>query len=171
MAHDIKNDEGTLVATQGDLAVAQRADDGQTRSSRRGKATRFLMRISGAVAVVASVALGGCVAHEGDEALLEDALSEEEDVAEAEEALIGYALVQCNSGWPGTRGCSKTITSPTNIIPGSIEVYIDGHNGAISYAAVQTANKTIKLTASIHEGDAFNPGKNNTKFVVLWQRQ
>ncbi|KYF54337.1 hypothetical protein BE08_12900 [Sorangium cellulosum] len=127
------------------------------------------------------MALAGCIAQEGDEALGDEALSDEalvdealsdEAVGEAEQALsIGISPVTCNSGWPGTRGCFKRIVSATDIIPGSVTVQVDGHNGAIGFSASQTGTRVIEFSASIHEGDAFNPGKNTTKFIVAWLRQ
>ncbi|MGK3990069.1 hypothetical protein WME99_43905 [Sorangium sp. So ce136] len=137
---------------------------------------RFLVKSSGAIAVFASMALAGCIAEEGDEALSDEALSEQplgdEVTGEAEQALaIGLQSVTCNSGWPGTRGCFRQLVSATNIVPGTVTVQVDGHNGAIGYSASQSGPRTIDFTASIREGDAFNPGANTTKFLVAWMRQ
>ncbi|MGK3966832.1 hypothetical protein WMF38_21980 [Sorangium sp. So ce118] len=137
---------------------------------------RFLVRSSGAIAVLASMALAGCVAQEGDEALSDEALSDEalsdEATGEAEQALaIGLQSVTCNSGWPGTRGCFRQFVSATDIVPGTVTVQVDGHNGAVGYTASQSGVRTINFSASIREGDAFNPGANTTKFIVAWLRQ
>jgi hypothetical protein len=177
MTRDIESNKGTLLEGQETPTVARPNDDRRARSSsNKGSGTRFLMKISGAIAVLASMALAGCIAQEGDEALSDEALSDEalsdEAVGEAEQALkIGLASVTCNSGWPGTRGCFRQITSATDIVPGTITVEVDGHNGAIGYSVSQVAARTIEFSASIHEGDAFNPGKNTTKFIVAWLRQ
>ncbi|KYF75260.1 hypothetical protein BE18_52010 [Sorangium cellulosum] len=129
-----------------------------------------------AIAVLSSMALAGCVAQEGDEALSDEALSDEalsdEAVGEAEQALqIGLTTVKCNSGWPGTRGCFTQLVSATDIVPGSITVQIDGHNGAVGYSASQSGARLINFSASIREGNAFDPGANTTKFIVAWLRQ
>ncbi|WP_437605011.1 hypothetical protein WMF20_27920 [Sorangium sp. So ce834] len=128
------------------------------------------------IAVLSSMALAGCVAQEADEALSDEALSDEalsdEGVGEAEQALqIALSSVTCNSGWPGTRGCFTQLVSATDIVPGTITVQIDGHNGAVGYSASQSGARTINFSASIREGDAFNPGANTTKFIVAWLRQ
>ncbi|AUX44994.1 uncharacterized protein SOCE26_064730 [Sorangium cellulosum] len=181
MTNHIKSEENTLVECQENIAVAQPGDERRARSSGKGRGMKFLMKISGAVAVLASMALAGCVAQEGDEALSDEALSDEalsdealsdEAVGEAEQALqIGLTSVTCNSGWPGTRGCFWRLGSATDIVPGSITVQIEGHNGALGYSASQSGPRTIDFSASVREGDAFNPGKNTTKFLVAWFRQ
>jgi hypothetical protein len=169
MTHDIKSAQGTLLEGQDGCTAARPEDDRRDRSS--GKGRRFLTKLSGMIAVLASMALAGCIAQEGDEALSDEDLSEE-TVEEAEQALqIGLTSVTCNSGWPGTRGCFKKITSATNIVAGTITVQVDGHNGAVGFSASQTGPKTIEFSASIREGDAFNPGANTTKFLVAWMRQ
>ncbi|WP_437977036.1 hypothetical protein WMF11_08025 [Sorangium sp. So ce295] len=169
MTHDIKSAQGTLPEGQDDCTAARPEDDRRARSG--GKGRRVLAKLGGMIAVLASMALAGCIAQEGDEALSDEDLSEE-TVEEAEQALqIGLTSVTCNSGWPGTRGCFKTITSATNIVAGTITVQVDGHNGAVGFSASQTGPKTIQFSASIREGDAFNPGANTTKFLVAWMRQ
>jgi hypothetical protein len=129
------------------------------------------MKISGVVAVLSSMALAGCVAQEGDEALSDEALSDEA-VGEAEQALqIGLSSVTCNSGWPGTRGCFAQLVSATDVVPSTITVQIDGHNGALGFSASKSGARSINFSASIREGDAFNPGTNTTKFLVAWLRE
>lgn len=83
---------------------------------------------------------------------------------------IGHTSVTCNSGWPGTRGCYWRIESATDIVPGSIQVEIDGHNGEIGHSAVQVGPRAIDFTASVHEGNAFGPGDNTTRYDVFWLR-
>jgi hypothetical protein len=78
--------------------------------------------------------------------------------------------VTCNSGWPGTRGCSWKFSSPSAIVPGTITVQINGNNGEIGHAAAQLDSFNIAFTASVNEGDAFNPGKNTTSYTVVWLR-
>lgn len=177
MTHNIKSEDDTLLECQDNLAVSRHNDGRRDRSSGKGRSMKFLMKLSGALVVLASMALAGCIAQEGDEALSDEALSgdealSDEDVGEAEQALqIGLTSVTCSSGWPGTRGCFKRISSATDIVPGSITVQIDGHNGAIGFSASQSGTRTIDFSASIREGDAFNPGANTTKFLVAWFRQ
>lgn len=176
MTHDIKGGKDVLAECQENLTVAQPSNGRRARSSGVGRGAKLLRKLTGAIAIFASMALAGCIAEVDDGALDEEALDEEalseEAVGEAEQALvIAHEFVTCNSGWPGTRGCYKRINSPTNIYSGSISVSIIGHNGAIGYSAVQVGTRVIDFTASIHEGDMFNPGKNTTKFLVEWIRQ
>jgi hypothetical protein len=83
---------------------------------------------------------------------------------------IEIRTVTCNSGWPGTRGCSWRFSSASAITPGSITVAINGHNGEIGHTLSQIDAFTIDFTASVNEGDAFNPGKNTTSYTVAWLR-
>ncbi|MGK4003606.1 hypothetical protein WMF31_13330 [Sorangium sp. So ce1036] len=171
MTHDIKGGKDALLECQENLTVARPSDGRRARSSGGGRGAKLLRKLTGAIAILASMALAGCIAQEGDEALGDEALSDEA-VGEAEQALgIGISSVTCNSGWPGTRGCFRQIASPTNIVPGSITVQIDGHNGAVGYSASQSGDRIIDFSATINEGDMFNPGKNTTKFIVAWLRQ
>jgi hypothetical protein len=118
---------------------------------------RFFMKISGVIAVSTSLALAGCMAQGSDEPLGETAQAFE----------LGLVPVTCNSGWPGSRGCFQRIGDGREIIPGTVTVKIDGHNGSQGYSAnLVENNRYIDFSASIHEGDAFNPGANTTKFVV-----
>jgi len=78
--------------------------------------------------------------------------------------------VTCSSGWPGTRGCSWLFTSPTSIVAGSIIVQINGHNGEVGHTAAQTTATKVSFTATVREGDAFNPGANTTSYTVAWLR-
>jgi hypothetical protein len=162
MTHDIKSENGMFLEGQDGITVA--------RSSGKGRGMQLLMRAGGAFALSASMALTGCIAQEGDEALGEIAQEGDEPVGEAEQELsIAVVPVTCNSGWPGTRGCYKRLGDGRKIIPGTVSVQIDGHNGSIGHSAsLIDNNRAIKFTASIHEGDAFNPGSNTTKFLVLW---
>lgn len=171
MAHDIKSEKGMLEDHQENLAVARSSGGRRAGTSGKGGGMRFLMRISGAIAVLASLALGGCVAETGDEAWSDEVLGEE-DVGEAEQAITEAKVrVTCDSGWPGSRGCSKRIVSPKPIIPGSIVVDIVGHDGAIAFSAQQTEPRVIVFSASIHEGNMFKPGKNTTVFDIIWEHQ
>lgn len=76
----------------------------------------------------------------------------------------------CNGGWPGVRACWWWIDSPTDIVPGSIQVQINGHNGEVIHAAQQNGARQIKFVAVVHEGDVFGPGKNTTSYTVAWLR-
>jgi hypothetical protein len=95
-------------------------------------------------------------------------VSAEEEAGERQGVRACATTVTCNSGWPGTRGCYFRIISETDIVPDSIEVEIDGHNGEIKHAAVQVGPRDIDFTASINEGNAFGPGDNTTKYIVKW---
>lgn len=100
-------------------------------------------------------------------------VSAEEGAGEHNERLvraIGHVSLTCNSGWPGTRGCYWRIESETDIVPGSIQVEIDGHNGEVGHSAVQVGPRSIDFTASVHEGNAFGPGDNTTRYDVFWLR-
>ncbi|WP_437731990.1 hypothetical protein [Sorangium sp. So ce1335] len=170
MTHDIKGGKDALSECQENLTVARPSDERRARSSGGGRGVRLLRKCTGAMAILASMALGGCIAQEGDEALGDEALSDEA-VGEAEQALSSHSFVTCNSGWPGSRGCVKRIVSPGKIVPGSIVVDIDGHNGAIGFSASQSGDRVIDFSASIHEGNMFNPGKNTTRFIVMWEHR
>jgi hypothetical protein len=84
---------------------------------------------------------------------------------------IGSGSVTCRSGWPGTRGCYARFTSPTDIMPGTIAIQVVGHNGSFGYSAQQIGARKIDFSAGIHEGDMFNPGKNTTRFTIMWIRE
>jgi hypothetical protein len=116
------------------------------------------MKISGGIAVSTSLALAGCMAQESDEPM-----------GEAAQALeLGLVTVTCNSGWPGSRGCYQRLGDGREIMPGTVTVKVDGR-GSMGYsAALVENNRFIDFSASIHEGDAFNPGANTTKFAVAW---
>ncbi|MDI3289930.1 hypothetical protein [Polyangium sp. 15x6] len=121
------------------------------------------MKIRGAMALSTSLALAGCMAQESD-------VPPGEPAGEAEQALdIATGDVICNSGWPGTRGCSARFGDGREILPGSIKVNVVGHNGAISWSAeLVDNNRAINFTASIREGNAFGPGDNTTRFALAW---
>jgi hypothetical protein len=122
------------------------------------------------------LAFAGCVAQEGDEVASDEVASDEvasdEVTSEANAALTAIEIknVTCNSGWPGTRGCHWVFFSLTDIVPGSIIVQINGHNGELVHTVSQTGLRQIDLTAIVREGDAFNPGVNTTAYTVVWFR-
>lgn len=97
-------------------------------------------------------------------------VSAEEEAGEHNERGLKacHENVTCYSGWPGTRGCYVRIFSEWDIVPDSIEVEIDGHNGEVGHSAIQVGPREIDFTASIHEGNAFGPGDNTTKYTVTW---
>jgi hypothetical protein len=88
----------------------------------------------------------------------------------AQTQVIEIRNVTCNSGWPGTRGCSWVFTSASAIVAGTITVSINGNNGEIGHSASQIDASNINFTASVREGDAFNPGVNTTSYTVAWLR-
>lgn len=120
---------------------------------------RFPMKPSGWIVVLTSLALSGCMAQESDEV-----------VGEAEQAIsIGQGSVTCNSGWPGRRGCTAYFGDGREIMPGTITIHVVGHNGAVEKSAeLIDNNRRIKFTADIHEGNAFGPGDNTTRFALAW---
>ena len=146
------------------------------------KLIRFSM--FGMMAVIAPVAFAGCVAPGSaaadDEVATEGGAGDEvasEEVASREVANVGtrglaieIRNVTCNSGWPGTRGCDWVFVSPGAIVPNTITVQVNGNNGEIGHAATQLDASKLEVTASVHEGDAFNPGKNTTSYTVVWLR-
>lgn len=134
------------------------------------------------------LALGGCMADgTSDDAAEEDVANDGSDSAEgffpagaevqtiqaeATKAIgVGFATVTCSSGWPGTRGCNARITSPTDIVRGTVSASVDGRDGSVGFTVSQLNSREIAFSASIHEGDAFNPGVNTTRFVVTWIRR
>jgi len=79
------------------------------------------------------------------------------------------ALFTCNGGWPGRRSCYQRIGNGREIIPESVKVLIIGRDGSAGYGApLSEGNRVIAFSADIHEGDLFNPGKNSTTFLVLF---
>ena len=76
----------------------------------------------------------------------------------------------CQSGWPGSRTCTNTIASVSDIIVGSIAVAISGFNGEVSHSATQSGARQINFSATVNEGDTFNPGKNTTTYNISWCR-
>jgi cysteine-rich repeat protein len=76
----------------------------------------------------------------------------------------------CQSGFPGSRTCTDTIASVFDIITGSIAVTISGVNGEVTHSATQNGARQINFSATVHEGDVFNPGKNTTAYNVSWCR-
>lgn len=127
------------------------------------KIARF--SVIGMMCVITSLAFAGCLAQEGDE------FTSDENTSEASQAIvIDLRNVTCNSGWPGTRGCHWVFFSSTDIVPNTITVQINGNNGEIGHTASQTGTRQIDFTASVREGDAFNPGKNSTAYTVAWVR-
>lgn len=115
--------------------------------------------------LITLLAFTGCVAEDGTTPV------SDENTSETSQGLsIALQNVTCNSGWPGTRGCSWVFVSPTDIVAGTITVQINGNNGEIGHTAAQNGTREVDFTASVHEGDAFNPGKNTTSYTVAWLR-
>ena len=124
---------------------------------------RFI--VIGMTAFITPLTLAGCLAQEADEVASEEVAS---DLTLSRG--IQLENVTCNSGWPGTRGCHWTFFSLTDVVPGSIIVQINGNNGEMGHSVTLTAPRQIDFTASVNEGDAFNPGKNTTAYTVAWLR-
>lgn len=145
------------------------------------RAARFSMILM--MAIMAPLTLAGCVAPEdeagtGAEVASEQVAGDETastDVEKGESHLLACATrieirnVTCASGWPGTRGCSWTFSSPTSIVPGTLVVKINGHNGEVGHTASNSTFQ-VSFTATVREGDAFNPGVNTTSYTVAWLR-
>ncbi len=100
----------------------------------------------------------------------DDAVAAGEDEGEVTFRPLVLESRTCNGGWPGTRWCSWTLFSETDIVPGSIQVQINGHNGEVTHSASQIGSRQINFVAVVHEGDVFNPGKNTTSYTVAWLR-
>lgn len=112
------------------------------------------------IAMLTAVGLGaaGCMMQEGDETTAEGAQA------------IEIAMFTCDGGWPGRRTCYRRIGNGREIIPESVKVLIFGRNGTAGYGApLSEGNRIIAFSADIHEGDLFNPGKNSTTFLVLFE--
>jgi hypothetical protein len=149
-------------------------DTQDNRESRVMKVARTLI----AVGFLPLLLLGGCGVDPADmdnpeEVDIEPGAATEEEALhiKVESVKIDVQSVYCNSGWPGSRGCSTVIRSPTDIIPDSIIVEVDGRNGSMARNASMIGSRMISFTASIREADMFYPGKNNTRFIVGWLRR
>ena len=80
-----------------------------------------------------------------------------------------FRIETCVSSWPGDRTCTDTINSASDIL-GSIAVTILGLNGEVRHSTMQNGPRQINFSATVHEGDVFNPGKNTTMYNVTWCR-
>lgn len=76
----------------------------------------------------------------------------------------------CESKWPGENTCTDTIISASDIVQGSLDSAISGHNGEVTHSVTQTGSRQIDFSARVHEGDLFNPGKNTTMYEIRWCR-
>jgi hypothetical protein len=107
-----------------------------------------------------SLVFAGCMPRESDEPL-----------AETAQALRpGSGVKLCESGWPGSRPCYATFGDGREILPDSIDWYVDGGDHSEAPAVVQLTDdhRAIRFSASIHEANAFGPHDNNTRYVVEW---
>ncbi len=78
----------------------------------------------------------------------------------------------CNGGWPGSRTCSRVYTTERNIRPGSVSIRIltQGRPGSVhSHEARQENSREIHYSATVGEGDVFNPGKHTSSFAIEWE--
>ena len=120
----------------------------------------FFLKTPILFAMFAAFGLGaaGCMMQAGDET-----------AGEGSQALE-TALFTCNGGWPGRRSCYQRIGNGREIVPESVKVLIIGRDGSAGYGApLSEGNRVIAFSADIHEGDLFNPGKNSTMFLVLFE--
>jgi len=129
------------------------------------------MKKIGMMILLAPLAITGCLAQEGDPSDPSGEVTNEARVAPTADLAFGSATVNCNSGWPGTRGCVADITSPTDISPLiPPDVRVSAGTGDRGHSLSQLGPRSFRFVATIAEGDAFNPGKNNTTYVVTWLR-
>jgi hypothetical protein len=54
------------------------------------------------------------------------------------------------------------------IVPNTLTVQINGHNGEIGRTLAVLPDWSVDFTPAVHEGDAFNPGSNTTSYTVAW---
>jgi hypothetical protein len=123
----------------------------------------------GMMVFLTPLAFAGCFAQESDEVATDESVSEQTALVTCR--VRDQRLVTCQSGWPGNRVYQIGLASPTDIIPGTISVAFDGPNGELSHSVSQSGTRQINFTAIIREGDAFNPGKATTTYIVSWCRQ
>ncbi|WP_437568169.1 hypothetical protein [Sorangium sp. So ce542] len=124
------------------------------------QAMHCFTKICGVIGISTSIVFAGCMPPEGEEPLGEAAQAFE----------LGLATVVCNSGWPGQRPCYERLGGGREIVPGTITWQIEGHDGTVNppVIALSGDNRVIEFSVSVHEGNAFNPGKNTTRFTVGW---
>lgn len=120
--------------------------------------------------ILAPLALAGCLAQDGDEPTSEE-LAAITPFAVCAPNIFDQRIETCQSGWPGTRTCRDSIASATDIISGTISTAISGNNGEVSHTVTQNGPRQIDFTATVREGDLFNPGKNTTTYIVSWCRK
>ena len=128
------------------------------------------MKKIGMMILLAPLAFTGCLAPEGDPSDPSDDVTSEARLAPTADIVLDHNTFTCNSGWPGTRGCVRDISSPTDIsplVPPDISWSGAGDRG---HSMTQLGPRSFRFVATIAEGDAFNPGANNTTYTVTWLR-
>lgn len=130
----------------------------------------------GMMILLTPLALAGCLAQESDELASDEATSEAQLGSIRPRLTCAspniHELIQpytCQSGWPGARNCKHDWISATNVV--SVVALISGNNGEISHSVSGVGTQQVELLATVHEGDAFNPGRNTTTYNVEWCRQ
>ena len=143
------------------------------------KVTR--LSATGMMVFLGALALAGCLAQEMDESANEESANEESASQEqlavirphltcfAPNIHVGVNPFACQSGWPGNRTCIQDWISDTNVV--SVVALISGPNGEVSHTVTGVGTQQVELTATVHEGDAFSPGKNTTWYNVEWCRR
>lgn len=144
------------------------------------------LSVFGIMACLAPLALPGCLTPEGDESAIDESATDEpaiDDPATDESGgkqtsnavctgtVFDFRIETCQSGWPGNRTCTDTITSASDIVLGTIDVAISGRNGEVRHSVSRTGARQINFSATVHEGDVFNPGKNTTTYFITWCRR
>lgn len=135
----------------------------------------------GMMVFLAPLLPAGCVAPDGDGSVTDETPSDETPTDEfptklgnavCSGTIPDFRIETCQSRWPGDSECRDTILSPSDIVPGSVDTAIGGHNGEITHVVEKDANsaRQINFYAKLHEGDVFSPGKNTTMYFISWCR-
>lgn len=79
----------------------------------------------------------------------------------------------CNGGWPGSRTCSAYYNTRRNVRSSSVSIRIltEGEPGTSvqDYDAGLANSQQVYYTATVDEGDVFNPGKHTSSFAIDWE--
>jgi hypothetical protein len=134
----------------------------------------------GMMAVLTPLAFAGCLAQESDESASDKSASTEQPVSirphltctNPNISQVPQGFFTCQSGWPGSRQCNVSFTSATDVV--SIE--LDPATGTVGdfpnlRSATGIGSQHVEVSVTVHEGDAFSPGKNTTSYNVFWCRK
>jgi hypothetical protein len=133
----------------------------------------------GMMAVLTPLAFAGCLAQESDESANDESASTEQlgsirphlSCTSPNIAQNPPGSFTCQSGWPGSRQCIVSFISATDVV--SIELDPVGPVGDFPNLRTTSGIGTqhVEASVTVHEGDAFSPGKNTTSYNVFWCRK